>query len=122
MALTALEIKNAKEGLHADGNGLYLQVTKSNTKSWIFRYTLNTERLKMGLGSLSSVTAIAARAQLPELRALVSKGIDPIAHKKEQAEKLKAVERAKKHTFMPVAREYIEAHRSSWKSDKHGQQ
>jgi integrase len=122
MALTALEIKNAKEGSHADGNGLYLQVTKSKTKSWLFRYTINDKRRKYGLGSLSSVTSIAARAKIPELKALVAQGIDPIEHFKEVAEKKKSAANAKTRTFMPVAKEYIEAHRSAWKSEKHAQQ
>jgi integrase len=122
MALTALEIKNAKEGTHADGNGLYLQVTKSNTKSWLFRYTINEKRRKYGLGSLSSVTAIAARAKIPELKGLVAQGIDPIEHFKAIAEKKKAAAKAKTHTFMPIARDYIETHRSSWRSDKHAAQ
>lgn len=122
MALTALEIKNAKEGLHADGNGLYLQVTKSNTKSWLFRYTFNEKRRKLGLGSLSSVSSIIARAKIPELKALVASGIDPIEHFNEIEEKKKAAVKAKIHTFMPVARDYIETHRSSWRSEKHAKQ
>jgi len=122
LALTALEIKNAKEGLHADGNGLYLQVKENLTKSWIFRYSLNDKRSKMGLGSLSSVSAIEARAQLPELRSMVARGIDPIKHRQEQAEKKSAAEEAKNHTFMPLAKAYIDDHRSSWRSEKHAQQ
>jgi integrase len=59
---------------------------------------------------------------IPELKAMVAKGVDPIKYRNEQEEKAKAANRIKQHTFMPVARDYIDAHRSSWKSDKHTQQ
>ncbi|MCW8915713.1 MAG: Arm DNA-binding domain-containing protein [Magnetovibrio sp.] len=36
--LTALQIKNAKPGMLHDGGGLYLQVSKAGSKSWIYRY------------------------------------------------------------------------------------
>ncbi|MBT0962897.1 DUF4102 domain-containing protein [Denitromonas sp. IR12] len=44
MALTALEIKNAKQGMFADGNGLYLRVQPNGAKSWIFRYQIDARR------------------------------------------------------------------------------
>jgi hypothetical protein len=35
--LTALDVKNlTKPGRHADGDGLYLNVAKGGSKSWIF--------------------------------------------------------------------------------------
>jgi hypothetical protein len=37
--LSSLKITHAREpGMLADGNGLYLQVTRANARSWIFRY------------------------------------------------------------------------------------
>lgn len=37
--LTARRVATAIDpGYHADGGGLYLQVTASGTKSWVFRY------------------------------------------------------------------------------------
>ena len=36
--LTALEINaKAKPGLYGDGGGLYLQVSRFHTKSWVFQ-------------------------------------------------------------------------------------
>ena len=41
--LSQLEVANAKAGMHADGGGLYLQVTSTRTgqlnRSWLFRYS-----------------------------------------------------------------------------------
>jgi hypothetical protein len=37
--LSSLTVKHArKPGMLPDGNGLYLQVTRANARSWIFRY------------------------------------------------------------------------------------
>ena len=50
--LTALEINaKAKPGLYGDGGGLYLQVSRFDTKSWVFRFTLDGRPRKMGLNS-----------------------------------------------------------------------
>jgi integrase len=122
MALTALEIKNAKEGLLSDGNGLYLQITKSGAKSWIFRYQRDGRRRDMGIGSLSTLSAIDARAEVPKLRKQLKDGIDPIEHRKELEAIREAESKQTSQTFMGVALEYIEANRAGWKNEKHAQQ
>jgi hypothetical protein len=122
MALTALEIKNAKEGLLSDGNGLYLQVAKSGSKSWIFRYQIDGRRRDMGIGSLSTLSAIEARAEVPKLRKQLSDGIDPIEYRKELEAVREAESKQTSQTFLGVALEYIVANRSGWKNEKHAQQ
>ena len=37
-------------GLHADGNGLYLSVTKTGAKSWALIYRWRNKRVELGLG------------------------------------------------------------------------
>src|SRR5262245_14706084 len=37
-------------GFHHDGGGLYLQVSPSGAKSWVFRFKINGRRRDMGLG------------------------------------------------------------------------
>ena len=40
--LSSLKVARAREpGMLADGDGLYLQVTRANARSWIFRYFRN---------------------------------------------------------------------------------
>ena len=40
--LMALAVsKLTRSGLYSDGGGLYLRVTKSGAKSWVFRYMLD---------------------------------------------------------------------------------
>jgi hypothetical protein len=50
----------------ADGDGLYLQVTGANARSWIFRYFRTGKSHEMGLGSLKAVGLAAARLKAAE--------------------------------------------------------
>lgn len=123
--LTELKIKNAKEGYFLDGDGLYLQVSKSGAKSWIYRYQLNGRRREMGLGSLADVSAKDARRRAAEARSMVLDKIDPVEHRKQQA--IVAAEIASKAkagavTFKDAAIEYIKDNRGGWKNAKHAAQ
>jgi hypothetical protein len=50
--LSQLEVTNAQVGMHADGGGLYLQVTKTGSgelnKSWLYRYAVGGRERQMG--------------------------------------------------------------------------
>ena len=125
MALTALEIKHAKTGMHADGNGLYLRVQASGAKGWIFRFQLDGKRREMGIGTLSEQPAIEARAVAAELGRLVRDGIDPIDERKQrEQDALESTRRAAASTvlFRQVAEDYIAAHRAGWRNAKHADQ
>ena len=53
--LTALSVKTEKEtGRHGDGDGLYLHVAPSGTKSWVLRIVINDRRRDIGLGAYPS--------------------------------------------------------------------
>lgn len=123
--LSELKIKHASAGMHLDGDGLYLQVTKAGAKSWLFRFQMNRRRREMGLGSLSAVPAKDARRIAAQMRALVAVGVDPIEERRrlaaEEAER-KAQVAANAVTFRKVAQEYIEANRPGWRNAKHAQQ
>lgn len=120
--LTALGVSKAKTaGYFGDGAGLYLQVSKSGTKSWIFRYTFARKQREMGLGALHTVTLAEARGKARDLRALLLTGKDPLEVR--AADKLlDALDRAREMTFNQCAGAYIAAHRGSWKNVKHAEQ
>jgi len=123
--LTELKIKHAKPGYWLDGEGLYLQVSKSGAKSWIYRFQLNGKRREMGIGSLAGISAKEARRRAVDARALVHDKIDPLEHRKQQIQA--AAARATQIaagavTFKKVSLEYIEANRAGWKNAKHGSQ
>ena len=52
--LSAVQIKTLAPGMHNDGHGLYLRVSDTGTRSWIFRFTLGGKTRDMGLGSTTS--------------------------------------------------------------------
>ena len=71
--LTDKIIRNlAAPGYHADGGGLYLQISKAGTKSWVFRFTLRRRTRDMGLGSAQAVSLTEARATAGECRTLIA--------------------------------------------------
>ena len=129
MVLSVKEIQHARPGNYIDGNGLYMQVSKAGTKSWIYRFQIHGKRREMGLGSIDLVSAVKARAAAGNLKALVKEGIDPIEKRRQgqaaaaavQAEQKAMVEKTS-HTFATVAGDYIDSKSSEWSNLKHGQQ
>ena len=115
--VTAL-INQGVKGMHAAGDGLYLRVRSKGSASWVFRYTLNSKAKNMGIGSTDGLPLAEAKAEAVKLRALLSRGIDPLAHRQEQ----EALTAAEIVTFDTVAADYIEAQRTSWTNAKHAQQ
>ena len=68
--LNAIKVKNAKKpGYYPDGGGLYLKVTPSGSKSWIFRYALGGRERHLGLGAITDVELATARELAAAARA-----------------------------------------------------
>jgi integrase len=111
---------NLKSEYHCDGDGLYLQVSPTGSKSWIFRFTLRGQSREMGLGSFPTHSLAMAREDAAGQRQLVKKGIDPIGHRDEEGAK-NAAGNAATLTFDECARRYIKDHRDGW-SAKHAEQ
>jgi integrase len=120
--LNSVFVQKSKEaGLHGDGDGLYLQVSKHGHKSWIFRFMLNKKSRAMGLGSIDLVSLAEARIKATACRKLLLEGVDPIESKK-SARQAQALLSAKAITFEQCAAKYIESHRPGWKNAKHADQ
>jgi integrase len=122
--LSPAQVKHAKPGMHADGGGLYLQVTPGKekgqiNKSWIFRFALAGKERQMGLGSLNTVSLSLARDKVEEQRRLLREGKDPI---EERDAKRAATAQAKTITFEKAAEKYIASHEAGWRNAKHRQQ
>jgi integrase len=117
--LTPLGVNKTKQpGYYGDGNGLWLQVSKSGSKSWIFRFTLGGKQREMGLGALHTVNLPEARAKAKDCRFLLLEGKDPV-EARNMSKMADALERAKMMTFDQCAKAYIDAHKSSWTNVKH---
>lgn len=81
MALQKLHPKATKTitkaGRHSDGGGLYLNVKKSGTKSWVFIYKRNHKKTEIGLGGIAGVSLAKAREIAQTCREAVAEGLDP---------------------------------------------
>ena len=120
--LSARTVQSAKTpGYLCDGGGLYLQVSRTGTKSWIFRYTREARTRDMGLGSVNTISLAEARVEAQELRKLLHRGDDPLEIRQKARE-------AKRATLRPVldfkscAEKYIASHEAGWRNAKHAAQ
>lgn len=107
--------------MYADGGGLYLQVSRTGTKSWIFRFAMNGREREMGLGPLHTITLAEARAFAVEARKLKLSGVDPIDARRSERD-AKKLESASALTFSQASAAYIKANKSAWKNAKHAAQ
>ncbi|WP_156457931.1 Arm DNA-binding domain-containing protein, partial [Sphingomonas sp. Leaf412] len=74
-ALNKLNVKQAaaltKPGRYSDGGGLYLRVTTTGSRSWVFMSVENKKRAEIGLGSANALPLAAARRMASEMREAV---------------------------------------------------
>ena len=112
--LTVQFVRNAKtSGKYFDGNGLFLLVKPSGTKSWVQRIMINGKRREIGLGSADLVSLADARSEALENRRLAQAGQDPLRIKHEKSSIL---------TYGEAARKVYELHRPTWRNEKHAKQ
>lgn len=111
-------------GWYPDGKGLYLQVSPTGTKSWVYRYQDNGKERRHGLGRYSGskgVSLAEARNKAGDCYKLRKEGRDPIEVARERAEKCRQASGSRK-TFEECATQYITAHRAGWRNAKHAAQ
>lgn len=116
--LTALAVDRIKKvGWHSVGEGLWLQVKASGSRSWLFRYMLQGKPHGMGLGQYPVVSLAKAREEAAKCKALLVEGEDPIAARDSGREQ-ERLEAARKQTFKQCAEAFIESHKSGWRNPK----
>ena len=98
-----------KPGRYGDGGGLWLQVSDTGSKSWVFRYTVGGRERWPGLGPYPEVSLADARKRALEYRQLRAHGNDPIDYR--NAEALKTA--AHSHTFRETADAYFQERRDA---------
>lgn len=113
--LTARQVQTLGAGYHSDGDGLYLQVTPSGSRSWILRYQLAGKRREMGLGPVSLYGLADARQRALQQRRLLADGIDPIGARR-------AARAVSGRTWGEAVEAFIESHRHGWKTDAQAEQ
>ncbi len=106
-AVTCKALK--KPGRHSDGDGLYLNISKAGSKSWVFMWTRNDVRREMGLGSYPRVSLAAARAKAEECHSFIEAGKDPIAERDKEAVPI----------FAECVEIFLATKASEWQNAKH---
>jgi integrase len=116
--LGALDVTRAKGPavLH-DGGGLYLRVSASGTKSWVFRFQLDGHRRDMGLGPYPDISLAEARIRATAYRIQRLDGIDPL-ERRNAARSSARLDAARVITFKECADAHITAHKSGWRDGK----
>lgn len=113
----------SKPGYHRCGQGLYLQVSKQGTKSWLYRYKspVTQKQREMGLGSLYFVGLADARQLAISQKRLVIDGKDPI-EERNRSRVEQQLAQARNLAFADVAQACINSKSHEWKNAKHAQQ
>lgn len=129
--------KETRHGHYSDGGGLYLQVSKWGTRSWVFKYTLGKKKDKdgklvpntrgMGLGPFVEVESLAkarkalaaVRDEAADLRNMVKACRDPIEERKTAKQKAVA-EVAASLTFKEAVDKCLARKEGEFRSDRHG--
>ena len=110
-ALSASFVRSAGVGRHADGNGLYLFVQPTGTRSWIQRLVVRARKRELGLGSVYLVSLAEARKKALYNRKLAREGGDPLAEKR----RTEGVP-----SFAEAAERVVEQKKSGWRSSDYG--
>ena len=108
--LSAAFVRSAPPGRHCDGNGLYLYVQRTGTRSWIQRIVIRRRKRELGLGSVHLVSLAEAREQALANRKLARAGGDPLAEKHRSVGV---------PTFAEAAKRVVEQKRAGWRSAAH---
>lgn len=109
--LTAIEVKKAKPGRHADGHGLYLLVRNSGSRSWVLRAQVDGKRRDFGLGSATVISLAQARADAAELRTKLKR--------REEICRTVPTPKVLAPTFADAARSCHKAIKGGWRNRRH---
>lgn len=109
--LTSLAIKNARTGKHADGLGLYLEVTPQGSRYWRLKYRHGGKEKRLAFGVYPEVSLAEARRHRDAARALLREGKDP------SAVRMAAKESARRDSqagFPATAAAWLETKKAAW--------
>jgi len=119
MKLTAKQIASiTKPGRHSDGRNLYLNVTPTGAKSWLFMWKADGRRIEMGLGSATgagaafSLSLPQARLKADAARMMLAAGINPL--------EAKIAAKVSTLTFAQVMEMKISTLKADWKVSADG--
>jgi hypothetical protein len=141
--LTDLKCKNAKPAVRPDGTvakttllpdggNLYLQISDTGSKSWIFRSAVGGCETRIGLGAYPQTSLIEARKLADQHRAAARSGANPLDAKRQREAGEERVRREKAAaealanargvTFEHAAEHYIAGKKAGWSNAAYREQ
>lgn len=112
MKLTDAQLRNLTEpGKHADGNGLYLELTKAGGRYWRMKYRFGGKEKRMAFGVYPAVSLKQARDLTNEARKVLADGNDP--GELRRSEKVKVAHEAV-NTLEAVSRDWLTHQAARW--------
>ena len=113
--LSDVKLRNlVQPGKHFDGGGLYLEVTPAGGRYWRLKYRFAGKEKRLAFGVYPEVTLKAARERRAEARAVLDRGDDPAATKREAKAK---AEREAVITFRSVTAAWLDHQSAKWTPD-----
>ena len=113
--LTHAKVKALKTpGRHGDGGGLYLNVAKGGSKSWVQRIAIDGRRRDVGLDGFPAVSLAKARERASQNRDAIADGRDPVAEKRTPKPAMPTFRVARARHAMTRPRWRNEKHAANW--------
>ena len=113
--LSDMKLRNlVQPGKHFDGGGLYLEVTPAGGRYWRLKYRFAGKEKRLAFGVYPEVTLKAARERRAQARAILDRGDDPAATKREAKAK---AERDAAVTFRSVTGAWLDHQSAKWAPD-----
>lgn len=115
--LSALNVTGKTYSDSIKGTGLYLQVSKTGTRRWLFVYTRAGKRRELGVGVVDGAKAVSlkeARDRARGYQQMLAKGEDPWTERRTAKER-----ETKVRTFGEFADAFIDEQAKGFRNDKH---
>jgi len=99
--------KQKKVGKHADGGGLFLQISEKGGFYWRYKYRIDGKEKLASFGTYPEVSLAEARIKHHAARRQVEASLDP-QHEKRKDRIVKKLEREANRPFRAIAKEYYD--------------
>ena len=117
--VTALQVQRFKgPGKLKIGRGLYLVVTATGNRRWVYRFTFAGKQKELFLAPEGRLTLVEARGMAREAADLVKAGRDPRHSMNAEARRAKQHKAAGVPTFGDLADDYLETLDATFRNDK----
>ena len=100
----------------ADGQGLYLLITRAKTASWRIKYRIEGKEKSYTIGTYPQSSLAQARLELKEVKASLNKGRDPVVARRITMAQAAAHSES---TFKAVAEEWFAMKEKEWSLTHH---